>query len=443
MASTNKAPQKIYTHEGGPASRGTLEQQLTRSVMTCMLFEREAYEDGKLIAARIAELIPKVDPQKVADIAIAARQRMHLRHVPLLIVREMARHPEHKKLVAKTLPQVIQRADELSEFVALYWKEKKQPLSAQVKKGLAASFHRFQSYHLAKYDRAKAVKLRDVLMLCHPKPETPEQAALWKQLLEGKLETPDTWEVALSSGADKKATWERLIAEKKLGGLALLRNLRNMAQAQVPVATMREAVEMMRTDRILPFRFVAAAKYAVNLEPSLETAMLRNASELPKLAGETVLLIDVSGSMDHQLSAKSELTRLDAASALGMLLRETAENVRVFTFSDEVREVPPRRGFALRDAITKSQVHSGTQLGAAVRSLQPHIKTASRTIVVTDEQTADRVPAPQGKGYMVNVASAKNGVGYGAWTKIDGWSEAVVSYIAELEKDGECLSSGV
>ena len=72
------------------------------------------------------------------------------------------------------------------------------------------------------------MKLRDVLFLCHAKPKDEAQDATWKQLIGGTLPTPDTWEVALSSGADKKATWERLIAEKKLGALALLRNLRKI-----------------------------------------------------------------------------------------------------------------------------------------------------------------------------------------------------------------------
>jgi hypothetical protein len=54
--------------------------------------------------------------------------------------------------------------------------------------------------------------------------------------------------------------------------------------------------------------------------------------------------------------------------------------------------------------------------------------------VITDEQSHDHVHAPSGKGYVINVASNRNGVGYGEWTHIDGWSEAVVDYIAELER---------
>ena len=38
-----------------------------------------------------------------------------------------------------------------------------------------------------------------------------------------------------------------------------------------------------------------------------------------------------------------------------------------------------------------------------------------------------------GKVYVINVASARNGVGYGPWVHIDGFSETVINYIRELE----------
>jgi 60 kDa SS-A/Ro ribonucleoprotein len=154
------------THEGAPAKLISTQQELRRSVLACMLWEDQFYEDGVAIAGRIRELVPRVAAEKVAALAIEAREKMKLRHAPLLLVREMARLATHRHLVAETLFRVVQRADELSEFVALYWSEGKQPLSAQVKKGLAAAFTRFDEYALAKYNRASPVKLRDVLFLC-------------------------------------------------------------------------------------------------------------------------------------------------------------------------------------------------------------------------------------------------------------------------------------
>src|ERR1700746_2501452 len=226
------------THEGTPARNISPEMQLRRSVLACLLWESQFYEDGVEIAGRIAELVPKVAAEKVVALAVEAREQMKLRHAPLLLVRAMARHKTHRALVAETLARVIQRADELAEFVAIYWKDGRVPLSGQVKKGLAAAFPKFDEYQLAKYDRGGPIKLRDVLFLCHAKPRDEVQAAIWKKLIGGSLTTPDTWEFALSSvgasgtlarsGADKREAWERLLREQKLGALALLRNLRNM-----------------------------------------------------------------------------------------------------------------------------------------------------------------------------------------------------------------------
>ncbi len=425
------------THEGAAARNISAELQLRRSVLACLLWESQFYEDGVEIAGRIAQLVPKVAAEKVGALAVEGREKMKLRHAPLLLVREMARHASHRGLVAETLARVIQRADELAEFVAIYWKDGRVPLSAQVKKGLAAAFPKFDEYALAKYDRGGPVKLRDVLFLAHAKPRDEAQAEVWKRLIAGELSAPDTWEVALSSGADKRGAWERLLREQKLGALALLRNLRNMREAGVEEELVQAALGSMSTARVLPFRFLAAARYAPQWEEVLERAMLKCVAsqdkQQEKLAGKTIVLVDVSGSMTAPLSHRSEMQRTDAGYGLAVLLREIGEKVAVFSFSDKLVEVPARRGFALRDAIDASQRHNSTQLGQAVDELNRE-HNYDRLIVITDEQARDRVPGPKGKGYVINVASYKNGVGYGKWTHIDGWSESVVEYIRVLEQ---------
>jgi hypothetical protein len=439
---------RLRTHEGAPARAVTAEQALRRTVLSCMLWEGEFYEDGVQIAGRVHELVPKVDAAKVAALAVEARGKMKLRHAPLLLVREMARHATHRALVGETLECVIQRADELSEFVAIYWAGGRQPLSAQVKKGLAAAFGKFDEYALAKYDRAGTVRLRDVLFLSHARPVDEAQAALWKRLAENELATPDTWEVALSAagrgdGQEKREVWERLLAERKMGALALLRNLRNLHAAGVSEELVLSALAALKTERVLPFRFLAAARNAPQWEEALETAMFRALeTRTGKLAGHTVVLVDVSGSMESPLSARSEMRRTDAAYGLAILLREIAEKVTIYTFSDRAQRVASRRGMALRDALEKSQPHSGTYLGAALKQVETEVREGyDRLVVITDEQSHDSVPAPKGVGYVINVASAQNGVGYGAWTHVDGWSEVVVDYIAELESgEGEPLA---
>lgn len=447
----------IFTHEGGKAVRINTEPQLRRLVLSTLLWERQFYCDGIEIAEAIRVAVGNVAAEKVAALATEAREKYKLRHVPLLLVREMAGMLTHRHVVADTLSVIIQRPDELGEYLALYWKDGKCPISAQSKKGLARAFHKFNAYQLEKWNRDRAIRLRDVAFLSHVKAgKNKEFGRLIANLvnkdrfpqatksgfevqsayeLEGKpgLPTPETWETELSAGKDKKETWERLIREKKLGAMALLMNLRNMQKVSVDALLIKEALLNMRVERILPYRFITAARYAPDLEPELEKAMLKCLDGREKLPGHTLLLIDISGSMDGNLSAKSEMTRLDAACGLAILCRELCESVQVWTFSEQVKQVPSRHGFALRDAIYNSQSHSGTYLGKAVGYLndKPH----DRLIVLTDEQSHDDVPHPKGKAYLVNVASYQNGVGYREWTHVDGFSEAIFDWVREIEGD--------
>lgn len=412
--------------------------------MSCLLFEGEFYEDGQSIADRISEAASAVSPQVLAKVALDARTLQNLRHVPLLLCVELAKRGG--SVVGDTLPQVIQRADEVTEFLSLYWKAGKVPLSKQIKIGLARALQKFDAYQLAKYDRAAAIRLRDVLFLVHAKPKDEQQAANWKALVEGTLPAPDTWEVALSTGGDKKAEFTRLLTEGKLGYLALLRNLRNMTDAGVDSALIRDAITARKggADRVLPFRYVAAARACPQMEPAIDQSLSEAISMLPVLPGKTVVLVDVSGSMNDRLSAKSDMTRMDAAAALASVIHG---DVRVFSFSNSMVEVPPRRGMAGVDAIVKSQPHGGTALFDAVAAINAGVKY-DRLIVITDEQangpglfgrrihgTLSKLPDPTAIGYMVNVASNKNGVGYGAWRHIDGWSENVIRWIVETEND--------
>lgn len=431
---TARSFQHVQTHGGSPAfPHATPIQQLRRSVLSCLLWESEFYEDGKTIGNRIAELAATVTPEQLAELAIEARTVQSLRHVPLLLAVELAKRGG--PLVSATIPQVILRADEVAEFLTLYWRNGKTPIAKQVKKGLAAALTKFDAYQLAKYDREKTIRLRDVLFMVHAKPKDEAQAAIWKQLVDGTLPSPDTWEVALSGGADKRETFERLIRENNMGYLALLRNLRGMLEAGVDSGLIRDAILARKgAQRVLPFRYVAAARAAPQLEPAIDQALSEAIAGMPVLSGKTAILVDVSGSMNDKLSARSDLTRMDAAAALASLIHG---DVRVFTFSDRVVEVPPRRGMAGVDAILKSQPHSSTALAEAVNAVNKQV-AHDRIIVITDEQATSfqRVPDPvAAKAYMINVASNKNGVGYGKWTHIDGFSEGVLRWIAEVERD--------
>ena len=50
---------------------------------------------------------------------------------------------------------------------------------------------------------------------------------------------------------------------------------------------------------------------------------------------------------------------------------------------------------------------------------------------------AHNLKVARATGYMINVASNRNGVGYGKWLHVDGWSDAVVRFMSEHERADE------
>lgn len=451
---TGSAPVRLAAGAGAIADRTSKLDELYRTVLSCMLFEDTYYEGGESVSQRIAKLIPDVAPDKVAALAMNARSSAKLRSVPLFIVREMARHEATKPYVATTLEQVIQRADELAEFVALYWKDGKQPLANSVKKGLARAFTKFDEYALSKYNRDNKVKLRDVLFLCHAKPADKAQEKLWKRLINDELKTADTWETAISASQgdvdNKKEAWERLLSENKLGAMALLRNLRNFEETGVDRDLIKTALKKCKTDRVLPFRFITAVKYAPRWQVELEDTMLRAVAGKKALTGKTVVVIDVSGSMSGRLSGKSEMTRMECAASMCILLRELCEDVAFYatagydeTCIHKASLVRPHRGFALRDAI----ISEANKLGGGGIFLKKAMdytldaeKKADRVIVITDEQDTDSKANPQtanawGKrNYIINISVEKGGVAFKKFTHVNGFSESIIDYLSATEK---------
>lgn len=462
---------------GTAAAVQDAEALLRRAVMANLLWEDVFYMDGKAVSDQIASLVPQVEPATVAKIAMEARHEQKLRHTPLFLAREMARHPEHRKELGKLLPNIITRVDMLTDFLALYWKEGKQPLAKQVKVGLATAYSNFNEYQVAKYNRDNAVKLRDVLFMVHASPkaqglQTGRQVegvnrkgykrgvvmrhddSVLGKLVGGTLETPDTWEVGLSaakSNDEKRAVWERLLQDNKLGALALLRNLRNMEQVGVSEKTIANALKGANAKWLLPINYFAAAKNAPRWEREIETLMLRSLGQMPKLPGLTILVVDVSGSMNGHISAKSDFSRLDIGAMLATIASELCERIVVYATagSDSARKhatemVKPRHGFAMADEIRKMTYTLGGG-GIFTRQALEYIRAkersdAERIIVFSDSQDCDlptqRIPAPFGKyNYIVDVSAETRGINYkGVWTaEISGWSERFLNYIAANE----------
>ena len=428
---------------------------LRRAVLANLLWEDVAYMDGKSVAAEIKRLIPLCKAEDVYNLAREARLLQKLRHTPLFIAVEMCKYPETRKYVDKLLPEIITRADMLTDFVAIYWKEngKGASICNKAKKGLADAFHNFNEYKLAKYDRDAEIKLRDVMFLCHPKPTNQYEENLFKKVVDRALAIPDTWEVALSAGKDKKATWERLIAEGKLGGKATLMNLRNMKQAGVDRYAIEDALKNLNGTMLLPLDFLKAARFAPEFTSQISDSMVESYKNLPKLPGRTLFIVDISGSMGSLTSSGSNFSRMDQACAMAILAASQCEKFElVATAGNDYASKQasewiqyPVKGFEICKQITECGSRIGYG-GIFTRQCLEWCQNQKwfgdgfdRVIIFSDSQDCDRynkVPAPFGKyNYICDVSAHTRGVNYrGVWTaEISGWSEHFLTYIAAYE----------
>lgn len=438
---------------GALAAKQNNTALLKRAVLANLLWEDVAYMDGKKVAEEIKRLIPLCPAEDVYLIALEARVMQKLRHTPLFIAVEMCKYPEHKMFVQDLLPQIITRADMLTDFLAIYWKDGKKPICNQAKKGLAKAFHNFNEYKFAKYDRNAAIKLRDVMFLVHAKPKNEYEEKLFKKIANRTLDTPETWEVLLSSGKDKKESWTKLITENKIGGLAMLRNIANMRKANVDRKVIEEGLERLKSSMLMPLDFLKAERMNPEFSRQIEDSMIKSYANLPKLTGKTLFIVDVSGSMNYKMSAKSDFTRYDAACAMAMLAANQCEDYEIvctagYDFSREGahEHIPyPQKGFSIFKQIQATNKNIG---GGGIFTRQClewcndkfRKQKFDRIIIFSDSQDCDyhskRVPKPFGTyNYICDVSANTKGVNYkGVWTaEISGFSEHFITFIAAME----------
>ena len=432
-------------------------EKAQRTLMTAMLGEDTFYEDGKSIMDRIAEYVPNLTKKECKKLLIESKDIAKLRHSPAFFAVKMLKNG---KAEPEDFEKVSDRPDLMADILGMYWKDRsnKKGLPRTMQKGLQNSFKKFDEYQLSKYKmNGKDITLRDVIRLLHTKPENEEQSLLWKKAVDGNLETPDTWEVAISachSDKEKFEEWTRLLSEKtdkggnKLGALALLRNIRNMENVGVNRDLIIKNIESANFKKILPFQVVSAYRNTSNIQvkAALEKKLFESFEQYEKLGGITAILVDKSGSMGGGLSNKSDLRCIDAAATLAALTKEICETPLVFTFDNYVHPIKEGRGFDLIDNI--SRVNGGTSVVSCTNEVIDSIRQATgkypdRVIVITDEQdngSKSNQLYNLGKGshgYLINVAPyGKSEVRYNdnSWSSISGWSEAIPKFIAAYEK---------
>ena len=489
----------VKNHEGEKAYAMTPEMELYTAVVTCALSDN-FYESKDERMNRIADLIRKVDPVFVAKLAVYTRSQMNLRSIPLFLIVELAKIHNGDSLVKRTIEQCVLRADEIMELLMCYQLrnhdgksiKKLGKLSRQVQEGLKSAFNRFDEYQFAKYDRSNLeVKLKDALFIVHPKAENDKQQAIFDKIVAGGLQTPYTWETQLSEFGQKKfstreekaealrALWEELIDSRKLGYMALLRNMVNIIKANVSrehvekVASIISDPTRVATSKQLPFRFLAAYKELLSsvnsdlspiLRRALESAVTASVSNLKGFDDDTNVLVaaDVSGSMFSRISPKSSIMHYDIGILLSMLLKSKCASVISGMFGDTWKVLDLPWDDVLANTIEmkrrEGEVGYSTNGYKVIDYLIENDIKMDKVMMFTDMQMWDSMDAgghlqkswakyrqmyPEAKLYLFDL----NGYGQAPIrlvgddvTLIAGWSDKIFDILKALENGEDAIS---
>ena len=459
--STNTKQTSITTNEeGGISYNLSPKEKLVQTTTTCLFQEPKFYKNVKELMDESLKIVSKKDPEFILKLAAYCRNELYLRTISLYLFVSAANIPSCKPFVKKYSSRIIRRADEIYEVLACQLDLFGKPIPNSLKKSLANSFKNFDEYQFAKYNRPTSVKFKDIIKLTHPK----EPSTIIKKILDGKLETPYTWETELSAKGNTAETWSQLIRSGRLPYMATLRNLNSMERANISdedwytvLNRLSDPSEVLRSKQF-PFRFYSALKAANHKDPfklkelkeTLNKCLNTSVDNLPKLKGKTFISTDTSGSMTMGVSRKPSINHLEIGALMASMAHKFSDNAIVSVFGTNLAIADNLTSNILSDAQAIMNVNVGWSTnGWLVPDYLLKNKIAvERIILFTDEEiyggNIDKIfndylkkVSPNTMLYVVNLNghgnSCVNTHGKNV-VNISGWSDKILHFIAAYEE---------
>lgn len=321
-----------------------------------------ALSPSQLMERAIDEAL-NADPEETLRFAVELRQKLNIRTTPQVIMVRAARHPKVKgtSLLAKYSSGIMQRLDEPCVQMAYHLSAFGKPIPSNLKRAWARRLEKAQPFELAKYRmEGREVNLYDVVNVCHPSSDAVSELMKGRTKQTGENET---WE-AVRSKAGKVETAEQAqevwtAASKKMGHMALLRNLRNLeANKALTDELLDQLVEGAATGRQLPFRYYSAFRAMAcgrgRVQDAIEEAMVSSLGNLPQFSGRVMSLVDNSGSAHGTMSSSMGTVRVsEIGNLMGVLTAKVADDGYVGVFGDRLESLPVRKRSSIFDDLAK------------------------------------------------------------------------------------------
>lgn len=428
------------------------------------------------------EEVAKSDPKFPLKLAHYSREEMYLRDISQLLLVLSANNSNTKPFVEKYAPKIISRADELCTVISTQLNFFDKSIPNPLKRGVAKACFNFDRYQYAKYfNTNRKIDFRDVFNLVHPNPQSElaqskdvDYEEIFESIIKGglsdypgveSLNPPKTWEVTLSQMGNTAEAWREV--KDNMGLFALIRNARNMREAGLDGKEIFGQVdrEWIKNSKLYPFRFYQSYKalkeerlldnYTANF---LEEAVEASLESIPEYLNDSLIAVDLSGSMDTAISAKSNLSPKEIATLFGAITAKKGGEVWGFADRAKPAKLDPHLNpvLTLQQQIMSMNVGSSTNGYKVLEANQN--KDFDRVIFFTDMQLWDSTGWNSDRAlksvwdkfdntnktslYMIDLAnygSLQTPEGYQNVYNINGWNDKVLDFIKYAEEPNQII----
>jgi hypothetical protein len=391
--------ERVSSYEGGKNYKKNPVEDLMNFMLSSYLEDR-FYESAQTQQERFLSLLDEVENKLscewIAKLSFFARNEVGLRSIAELTAAWL----NDKKFDNKRayFRNFFHRPDDVGEvFAAIDMLSGKR--SHALIRGAGDYLSSLKEYQLGKYKmNRKDWSMVDLINVTHA------HSAAIDKLKSDTLETPETWETKISaskSEEEKADSWRELVEKDKLGYLALIRNLRNILNSNVDIEWVKTYLIPKITDEnrikkslVFPYQIYCAWKNKdvnnYDLNSAMEIAFRLSCGNMPKLEGKNLVVLDVSGSMESRMSAKSNLTIKEVGAVYGaaLLVNSNADFIRFGNYAKESKYNPLQNIFdIILDMQRNYSCGFGTDISPVFDLIQDRVY--DRIFLISDMQIMD------------------------------------------------------
>ena len=393
--------ERVASYEGAELYAKNFEEEWVNFLFSCMM-QDGFYESSEVQQERYValtdQMIAKYGPEFAAKAAVYSRNELGMRSISELTAAIVNDHKFDTKRAF--FRKFFRRPDDVAEvFGAIDAIGGKR--SHALVRGAGDYISSLGGYQISKYKmKGKDYNLFDLINITHA------HSAAIDAYKRGELAPADTWENRISNAGNKEErdkNWIDMVDNHNLGYLALIRNLNNILDAAPDYGWIKERVcpqivnrEAIKRSLVFPYQIYTAYKNLKcdnnYVKVALEEAFVISVDNMPRLEGNTAIVLDVSGSMCSAISPRSNMSIKEVGAVYATAIMIQNKDSDFIKFGDRGRlvdyNVKANGPFYIIDKMQHNDgLGYGTDISSVFKDILPRtLKNYNRIFLISDMQ---------------------------------------------------------